>query len=276
MAPDLELTPLTPTIGAEVAGVDLSAGLNQETYARLRGALLQHQVLFFRDQDITLDQQKAFGKLFGPLHIHPQGLPGGLDDHPDVLTVHSDENTKRVAGYKWHSDVSCDAEPPMASILRLHTVPPNGGDTLFASMTAAYDALSAPMKRYLEGLTATHDGGPGYRNRAQLDGPEFERETYPKASHPVVRTHPETGAKALFVNSIFTQSIDGVPEAEGRAILDFLFRHAADPAFQCRFGWEVHSIAFWDNRCTQHIAMDDYFPQVRSGYRVTIQGGKPF
>ena len=272
----LDIRQLTPTIGAEVLGIDLGADLTQESYAAVRSALLDHQVIFFRDQDISIEAHKALGRRFGTLHVHPQGLKGDMAEHPDVLVIHADAGTKKIAGDRWHSDVSCDPEPPMASILRLHTVPENGGDTLFVSMYAAYDALSAPMKRYLEGLTATHDGAPQYLERAAVDGFDVAGKTFPRASHPVVRTHPETGRKALFVNPVFTQRIDGIPAEESKAVLEFLYRHATEPRFQCRFRWRPHSIAFWDNRCTMHHAMWDYFPGVRSGYRVTIQGDRPF
>ena len=214
---ELDIRPLTPTIGAEVHGVDLSEDMSQETYAAIRQALLDHLVIFFRDQDVTLDQHKAFGKRFGELHVHPQGLRGDLAEHPDVLAIHADEHTKRVAGHSWHSDVSCDAEPPMGSVLRLHTVPPQGGDTLFANMYAAYDALSERMKTYLDGLMATHDGAPNYLSRARIDNLPV-KDSYPANSHPVIRTHPETGRKCLFVNPVFTQRIDDIPEDESRAI----------------------------------------------------------
>ena len=163
----------------------------------------------------------------------------------------------------------------MGSILRLFTVPESGGDTLFASMYAAYDALSGPMKSLLQGLTAIHDGGPYYRDVNPLIGRDEAGREYPKAEHPVVRSHPVTGRKALFVNEIFTTRLVGLPTPESDAILDFLFRHVQRGDFQCRFRWEPHSISFWDNRWTQHLAIWDYWPQTRSGYRVTIRGERP-
>jgi taurine dioxygenase len=162
----------------------------------------------------------------------------------------------------------------MASILRLETVPPTGGDTLFASTAAAYEALSTPMKRMLDGLTATHDGGPNYRDRSRRAGGAGGE--FPSASHPVVRTHPETGRKALFVNEAFTSHIDDLPRDESEAILRYLYAHMAKPRFQCRFRWQPDSVAMWDNRCTLHHAMWDYFPQTRHGYRVTVIGDRPF
>ena len=162
------------------------------------------------------------------------------------------------------------------AILKLETIPQSGGDTLFSSMYAAYDALSEPMKQMLGQLTATHDGGPNYRDRARRLGADVSHKTYPCNSHPVVRTHPETGRKGIYVNSTFTTHIDDLPADESRAILDFLYAHIAKPGFQCRFRWQPNSIALWDNRCAQHHAMWDYYPQVRSGRRVTVNGDKPF
>jgi taurine dioxygenase len=155
------------------------------------------------------------------------------------------------------------------------TVPAEGGDTLFASMYAAYDALSDRMKAYLAGLTAIHEGAPYYREVNRIIGRDDRGRTYPVAEHPVVRTHPETGRKALYVNSMFTTQLVGVPKAEGDAVLRLLFDHVRNPQFQCRFRWEPNSIAFWDNRCTQHYAVWDYYPEVRSGYRVTVKGNRP-
>lgn len=273
----LQVSPITPHIGAEVSGVDL-AKLTDGEFKTIHKAFLDHLVLFFRDQDLSVDEHIEFGRRFGPLHIHP----AARDYHnhnqlpPEILLIHADKNTKRTAGDTWHSDVSCDPEPPMASILKLETLPPAGGDTLFANMYAAYDALSEPMKQFLGGLTATHDGGPNYRDRAARVGKDVSHKVYPANSHPVIRTHPETGRKSIYVNVIFTTHIDGVPADESRAILDFLIKHIEKPIFQCRFRWEPNSIAMWDNRCALHHAMWDYYPHVRSGRRVTVLGDKPF
>jgi taurine dioxygenase len=270
----ITVQPVTPNIGAEVEGVDLAQPLSDETAQELHNALIEHLVLFFRDQDLTFEQHKRFGRYFGELHIHPTApSPEG---HPEILRIHADDQTKRIAGDKWHSDVSCEPEPPMGSILRLHTVPASGGDTLFASMYAAYEALSDPMKAFLGQLTAIHDGAPNYGNRNQLAGIDNTGKVFPRAEHPVIRTHPVSGRKALFVNPAFTTGLKGLPPDEEQAILQFLFAHLAKPQFHCRFKWEPNSIAFWDNRCAQHHAMWDYYPQVRSGYRVTIKGDKPF
>jgi len=273
----MQVSPLTPLIGAEISGVDL-AHLDDAQFGDVHRAFLDHSVLFFRDQDLSIEEHMAFGRRFGALHIHPSAsdYQASRNLPPEILVIHADADTKRTAGDKWHSDVTCDPEPPMASILKLESVPEQGGDTLFANMYAAYDALSTPMKQMLEQLTATHDGGPNYRDRANKAGVDVGAKVYPHCSHPVVRTHPETGRKALYVNATFTTHIDDVPADESKALLDFLFVHIAKPMFQCRFKWQENSIAMWDNRCTLHHAMWDYYPQVRSGRRVTVRGDKPY
>lgn len=268
----IEVEPLNPQIGAEIRGVDLSRPLGNEAVQAIHEALLRHLVIFFRDQDIDLEQQKAFGRRFGKLHIHPTApfAPG----HPEVLVVKADESSKAVAGNRWHTDVSCDVEPPMGSILHMRELPPSGGDTMFANMYAAYEALSEPMQAFLSGLKAWHEAEHvlgGTLGQKRHDG---GRE-YPRALHPIVRTHPETGRKCLYVNSGFTTRIEGLGEKESRAILDMLFDHVRTPEFQCRFRWRQKSLAFWDNRSTQHYACWDYFPHSRLGYRVTICGSRP-
>lgn len=269
----ITVVPTTPRIGAEVSGLDLARPLGNQQFQELHDALLQHQVLFFRDQRLTLESQKALGRRFGALHTHPAAkAPEG---HPEVLPIHADASSTFIAGENWHSDVSCDPEPPMGSILHLLTVPPTGGDTLFASMYAAYEALSERMKAYLDGLTATHEGERLYRGRYRDLGVDDTGKVYPKAVHPVVPRHPETGRRLLFVNPTFTARINELRKDESEAILAYLYQHAAKPEFQVRFRWQKNSVAFWDNRCVQHIALWDYFPEVRSGYRVTIRGERP-
>ena len=268
----IQVDKLTPHAGAEIRGVDLSQPLDERTFKEIHDALIDSGVIFFRDQHLTPDQQKAFGRLFGELHMHP-AAPRELADHPEILVIHADEKSKHVAGENWHSDVSCDLEPPMGSILYMHELPPVGGDTLFASMYAAYEALSEPMKRFLEPLTAMHEGEHVYRGRYGVDD---TGKTFPKAEHPVVRTHPVSGRKALYVNSGFTTRIVQLKRPESDALLQFLYRHVETPEFHCRFRWQVNSIAFWDNRCMQHHAMWDYYPQRRHGHRVTVRGDKPF
>ncbi len=263
---------LTPIIGAEISGVDLAEPLSNRTVDELHRALAENLVIFFRDQNITPQQHLAFGRLFGDLHIHPAAPhePG----EPALMKIHADKDSPRATGEEWHSDVSCDNEPPMGSILRMRQCPPHGGDTLFANMYAAYEALSDRMKTYLDGLTALHDGEPVYRGRYAHFG-VADKPAYPRAEHPVVRTHPVTGKKALYVNRIFTSHIVGIPRDESDAVLAYLYRHAENPLFQCRFRWSENAIAFWDNRCAQHRAMWDYWPYTRSGSRVTVKGDRP-
>ena len=269
----IEVRKLTPAIGAEIAGVDLSQPLGNQQFQEIHDALMANLAIFFREQTLTVEQHIAFGRRFGPPIVHP-AASSSVDDHPEIRVVKSDENTTHATGEEWHSDLSCQPEPPMGSILYLHQVPPDGGgDTAFASMYAAYDALSERMKAHLEGLTAIHDSGHVYTR------PSFDARSNlvtPRAEHPIVRTHPVTGRKALFVNRGFTTRIVGLPAAESRALLEYLFHHVETPEYHCRFKWAANSIAFWDNRCAQHRAIFDYHPNRRYGHRVTIGGDKPF
>lgn len=273
-APSITFTQSTPHCGAEVSGVDLSQPLSDEAFDALNGGLAEHAVLFFRDQEITPEQHKALGQRFGELHIHP-AFPRLVKGHPEVMEIYADEHSTYIAGEEWHSDVSCDEEPPLGTILRMIEVPPVGGDTLFANMFAAFDALSEPMRNFLSGMTAIHDGEPFYRGR-YTDGGDDAGKTYPRAEHPIARTHPVSGKQALFVNRIFTTRIVGLEKAESDALLQMLFQHVERPEFQCRFKWRPGSVAFWDNRCAQHLALWDYYPNRRRGLRVTIKGEKPF
>jgi len=263
---------LTPIIGAEIGGIDLGAPLSNRQQDEIHRAVAENLVIFFRDQTITPEQHLAFGRLFGELHMHPAAPHE--EGMPELMKVHADKNSLRANGQGWHSDVSCDPEPPMGTILYIKQCPPSGGDTLFASMYAAYDALSERLKTYLEGLTAIHDGEHVYRGLYDNDG-QIDKPVYPRAEHRVIRTHPVTGKKALYVNCTFTTRILGIPEDESAGILRYLYGHMENPLFQCRFRWQPNSIAFWDNRCTQHLALWDYWPHTRSGNRVTIKGDKP-
>lgn len=268
----LTISALTPRIGAEVSGLDLRDPLTNSHAAALKQALADHLVLFFRDQPIDHESHKRFGRAFGPLALH-SAVPG-IEGHPEIVAIHADAESKYVAGEDWHSDLTCDAEPPLGSILYLHTTPQCGGDTLFASMYAAYEALSDRMKAYLDGMVAEHDGEDAYRGTYKNLG-VADKPVYPRAEHPVIRTHPVTGRKALYVNRGFTKRLLGVPRDESLAILAYLYDHAENPLFQCRFRWRENSVAFWDNRCVQHRAMWDYWPHTRSGFRVTVAGDKP-
>lgn len=269
----LTIDKLTPIIGAEVGNIDLSKPLGNRQVDELHRALAENCVIFFRDQHISQDQHLAFGRLFGDLHIHPAAPaePG----KPELMIIRADKDSPRANGEGWHSDVSCDLEPPMGSILYIKQCPPKGGDTLFANMYAAYEALSDRMKAYLEGLTAIHDGEDAYRGTYANLGVK-DKPVYPRAEHPVVRTHPVTNRRSLYVNRGFTKRLVGVPRDESDGILRYLFEHMENPLFQCRFRWQPNSIAFWDNRCVQHRAMWDYWPHTRSGNRVTVAGDKPY
>ena len=265
----IQVRPLTPTIGAEIFGVDLSQSLTGNQFDEIHSALMRHLVVFFRDQHLSIDQHKAFGRRFGSLDIHPTTRMQG---HPEIIEIKADENSKYVAGEIWHSDVTCNPIPPMGSILYLHKIPENGGgDTLFVNMYRAYETLAAPVRGLIDGLMAVHDGDRVYRVR---QGKNVTGDL-PRAEHPVVRTHPVTGKKALYVNRGFTRHIVGIPRDESDAVLAYLYQHAENPLFQCRFRWTENAIAFWDNRCTQHRAMWDYWPHTRSGTRVTVKGERP-
>jgi taurine dioxygenase len=269
----IEVRKSTPSIGAEILGVDLSKPLGNQQFQEVHDALMDRLVIFFRDQKLDVEQHKAFGRRFGKLHMHP-AAPSVLADHPEILVVKADEKSEHVAGEDWHSDVSCDPEPPMGSILYLTEVPPDGGgDTMFANMYLAYETLSEPIRKMLEGLTAIHDGEGRYRGRYGVDD---SGKTFPRAEHRIVRTHPVTEKKCLFVNRFFTTRIVGLRKNESDAILEMLYRHVETPEFSVRFKWQPNSIAFWDNRCAQHHALWDYYPNKRYGHRVTICGDKPY
>jgi taurine dioxygenase len=270
----IEVTRYAPALGAEVRGVDLAAGLDAEAYAEVRRAFLEHQVLFFKEQrEIPPGVQVEIGKMFGELHFHPAAPR--MQGHPEVFEIHVHRDSKIANGEFWHSDVSCDEVPPLGTILQLHILPDIGGDTLFASMYAAYEALSEPMRRMLTGLTALHASEHVYRGRYSDRGVDDAGKAYPEAVHPVVRTHPETGRKALYVNRTFTTRINELTEDEGRALLEFLWTHGEHIDFQIRFRWQQHDVAFWDNRCVMHRAVWDYRPRERKGRRVTIKGDRP-
>ena len=270
----IQVRKINPVIGAEISGVDLSRALDERQFQEVHDALMENLVVFFRDQTMTIEQHKAFGRRFGALHIHPNA-PQELADHPEILVINADEKSRHVAGEEWHSDVTSDPEPPMGSILHLDIVPPNGGgDTMFANMYVAFEKLSPMLQRDLEEMTAFHDSAKahGYRLKAT----DRANMTLPRAEHPIVRTHPVTGRKALFVNRGFTTYIRQLKRHESDAMLEMLYRHIETPEFMCRFNWRANSVAFWDNRCAQHRAIFDYHPHRRLGLRVTVAGDAPF
>jgi taurine dioxygenase len=260
------VAPISPHVGAEVEGIDLARELTETQIEDIRQALAVHGVLRFTDQKLDKVTLKRLGGQFGTLHFHT-GVKA-MSDHPEITAIYSDENNKHVNGEVWHSDLSCDPIPPLGSILHMKIVPTAGGDTAFSGMYAAYDALSDRMKAYLDGLTATHDGHFAF-SRFNPDG------KYPRASHPVINTHPISGKKGIYVNRGFTSHIDELPYEESKALLAFLCDHCERPEWSMRFRWAPDVVAFWDNRCTQHLAIWDYYPQLRSGFRVQIAGDRP-
>ena len=263
----ITVTPCTPHIGAEIGNIDLTRALSNRQVEEVHDAIIAHGVIFFRNQKIDFESHERLVRYFGEPHIHVGGKGTAstiVSGHPAIRKQYFDANSKRVSGEEWHSDQSCAETPPMYSVLYQEIIPPNGGgDTMFASAYKAYEELSPSMKTYLEGKTATHDGARGFDKKA---------DTYPVSVHPVVIRHPESGRKALFVNREFTSHINEVSAGESRGILEFLYDHIARPHWTMRFRWTPHSIAFWDNRCTQHYAIWDYWPNVRSGYRMFVKG----
>lgn len=273
----LTISPLTPTIGAEIGNIDLSRPLDTATKQALRDLLLEWKVIFFRDQAITTEQHLAFARNFGDLEVHP--FAPHKPNYPEVLAITHDKDNKGKEN-TWHSDVTWRVEPSLGSVLRALEVPAFGGDTLFADMYAAYEGLSDEVKAKIEGKNALHDFAHfrvGLRKRGATEEQieEFNRK-YPSVEHPVVRTHPETKKKALYVNAAFTQHIVGMDRDQSAALLKHLYAQAAIPEYQCRFRWQKNSIAFWDNRASQHYAVSDYWPALRRMERVTIIGDRPY
>ena len=271
----LDVRPLTPTIGAEIFGVDLREPLPAETVHAIEQALLDHLVVFFRGQDITPAQQIAFARQLGTISIPPFAPKYGTD--PELIVL-DQVSPKGEGADDWHSDNSFMAEPPLGSILKAVQLPALGGDTCFASMYAAYEALSAPMQLVVDQLEAVHDLTKPLQKaiaagHSTADLPELQAK-WPPVVHPVARTHPVTGRRALYVNANSTTKLVGLPERENDVLLPFLIDHVRDPAFQCRFRWDTNSIAFWDNRSAQHYAVPDYGER-RVMHRVTLTGDRP-
>ena len=276
----IQPTPVAGALGAEIHGVSLSEDLPDEVIAEIRRALLEYLVVFFRDQTLTPEQHLAFARRMGPLEEHDFVL--GMPDHPEIIRVirEADETTKNFGGV-WHSDVTHQECPALGSVLYALEVPPFGGDTLFANQYMAFEALSPGMQRMLAGLTGIHTArGPfGPQGRSKDNWRNMEVKVSEKAleetEHPVVRTHPETGRKALFVNRTFTIRFKEMTEEESQPLLDYLFRHASQERFTCRFRWTPGAVAFWDNRSVLHYALNDYSGFRREMHRVTIAGDRP-
>ena len=264
-----EVNSLTPHIGAEVRGVDLAQPLSNEQAQDVNDAWLDWKVLVFRDQRLDRDQHKAFARRFGSLHVHPMQHTYGGD--PEILTVKTTADSPYTSGDGWHTDVTCDEIPPLGSMLYVTETPASGGgDTLFADMYLAYELLSEPMRGFLDGLTAVHDGAIPYIGSYKSKPPEGG---YARNEHPVVVRHPGTGRKVLYVNRGFTSHIVGLSRAESTALLNMLYRHIdSTPRLWCRVQWEPNTLTFWDNRCTQHHAVWDYYPHSRYGERVSMVG----
>ena len=270
----IEAKPFAPNLGAEIYGVDLSKPVPDNQFQEIQQAFLLYQVLFFKDQkEIHPEQHIAFGKRFGALHAHPAAPT--MDGYPEIFEIHATKNSKVANGEFWHSDVSCDETPPLGTMLQIHILPPCGGDTMFSDMYAAYDDLSEPIKGMIDGLSALHSSEHIYKGRYSDRGQKDSDIDCPQAVHPIVRTHPDTGRKALFVNRTFTTEIVGLSDNESEMILKLLFEHAEDIRYQIRFRWELNDMAFWDNRCCMHRAIWDYWPEERKGRRVTIKGDRP-
>ena len=252
----------------------MSEDIDDGQFSEILDAFHNYQVLFFKNQrEISPEMQVKFGKRFGDLHTHPAAPT--MDGHPEVFEIHATKDSKIANGEFWHSDVSCDEMPPLGTMLQIHILPACGGDTMFSNMYSAYDSLSLPLREMLEHMTATHESEHIYKGRYSDRGRNDAEIDCPRATHPVVRTHPETGRKALFVNRTFTTRINELSAHESDNILEMLFQHAEHIDHQIRFRWSLNDMAFWDNRCCMHRAIWDYWPEERKGRRVTILGDKP-
>lgn len=271
MTSKITVSPLTPAIGAEIGNIDLRQ-VSGDEIADIRAALLEYKVVFFRDQTLSQEEHIAFARQFGELEIHP-ATPKS-QNNPEVLHIAHGPDSKGKENF-WHSDVTWREKPSLGSILKAVAVPPVGGDTLFANMAMAYELLSDDVKEVITGRVAVHDIARVFAGRLNKSAEEL-RERYPPMEHPIVRTHPETGESVLYVNTAFTSHIKDMEAGESGRLLRKLYRTAANPEIQCRFRWQLGSLAFWDNRASQHFASSDYYPQVRKMERVTIAGDRPF
>jgi taurine dioxygenase len=285
----IEVKPIAGALGAEIGGVDLGT-LDDETFDEIQAAWLEHLVVFFRKQAITPEQQIAFAKRFGDIHYHP--FMRGMDEHPEILEIVKEEGDTKAFGEVWHTDQAFNPKPAKATILYAKETPDAGGDTMFTNLYLAYETLSDPMKAMIAGVKTWNVGDRKTlaQNGPMASAPRAGRyvgnekmaakvrdpgDVPSEAAHPLVRTHPETGRKALYISN-HSQTLDGFNRAEARPILDFLMAHAVQPEFTCRFRWEPGSLAMWDNRCTQHRALNDYHGKRRRMHRITIAGDAPF
>jgi taurine dioxygenase len=278
----LEVRPVAGRLGAEISGVDLSKPLDATSFEAVHAALLDHAVIFFRGQQLSRDEQLQLARRFGEPEVHP--IADGMQEHPEVIRVLKPAGEEAFFGTSWHTDNSFFERPSALTVLYAEEVPPYGGDTVFASMQAAYEALSQPMQVFLEPLLAVHSAANAYDPRTTGDAKyrgeaaityTYSDAIYDEVEHPVVRTHPETGRRSLYVNSMFTQRIVGLEDHESDALLGMLHAHATRPEFTCRVRWHPGTLTLWDNRCVQHYALDDYPDAERVMYRVTVKGSKP-
>lgn len=273
----ISVAPLTPAIGATLSGVDLSQDLSDAAARQIRAALLEHLVIFFRGQSLTPERLVAFARRFGEIGYYP--FVEGMEGHPEVVEVVKKEDETINFGGLWHTDTSYLERPPLGSVLYAGEVPPVGGDTLFANMYLAYESLSDGMKSLLAGLRGVNSSekpdAAVTRVHRMADKPRDAAATLTTASHPLVRTHPETGRKALYCSNAHTVTIEGMTHEESAPLLHYLYRVQQREEFGCRFHWEPGSVAFWDNRCAQHNALNDYHGHRRVMYRVTLEGERP-
>ena len=273
----IRVQPLSPALGAEISGVDLREPLDDETIAEIRRAFLSHLAIFFHDQSLTQAQYLRFARTLGEPSEYP--FVKGMDGYPEITEVIKKEDERVNFGGIWHSDTTYLECPPMGTMLYARVLPALGGDTLFANMVMAYENLSPGMQHLLIGLTAVNsaekDDAAATRVDRLRERPREVGETVTVAEHPIVRTHPETGRKALYVNPGHTVRIAGFSEAESAPILDYLYRHQTQPEFTCRFRWRRDSLAFWDNRATQHYPLNDYHGHHRAMQRITLAGDRP-
>lgn len=276
----LEIEPLSTAIGAEISNVDLSRDLSDAAIGEIRRALLDHCVVFFRDQDLSVEAHKRLARCFGEIFVHPNFNTG--DHDPEVVTIVRKPGDTRIVGEEWHTDTTMMAEPPMGALLYALEVPPVGGDTLFANQYMAYERLSDGMKRMVDGLKCWHTdrkvAGPNSpaalaKRSTKVRDDDDWRET--RNLHPVVRTHPETGRKCLFVNHSYSVCFEDMTEDESRPLLDWLMEWGHRPEFTCRFRWRPGSVAFWDNRCVKHLALHDVHDHQRIMRRIQIAGDRP-
>jgi len=285
----IEVKPIAGALGAEIGNIDLG-NLDDETFGEIKTAWLDHLVVFFRHQNISPEQQITLAKRFGEIHHHP--FMKGMDEYPDILEIIKEEGDTKAFGEVWHTDQMFNPKPAKATMLYAKETPDAGGDTMFANMYLAYETLSEPMKAMLKSIRTWNVGDRKKLQKGGAMGPPARDGRYSgnekmaakvrdpgdlqtECAHPIVRTHPETGRKALYISS-HTQTLDGFKEGEARPILDFLAEHAIQPEFTCRFRWDVGSLAIWDNRCTQHRALNDYPGKRRRMHRITIAGDAPF